>query len=160
MPGAPDGPDVPIGRVGRPHGLDGAFVVDGASEDERRWSVGAQLFVDGVPASIELSRRVGGGRRAIRLDRPVVRGATLTIPVSALPPPDPDSWYAFQLVGLAVEEEGGRVLGRVVEVHSGLANDNVELDDGRLVPLIEDAVSSVDIEAGRIVVVPGFLPDL
>ena len=155
-----DGPDVPIGRVGRPHGLDGAFVVDGASDDERRWTVGAQLFVDGVPASVEVSRRVGGGRRAIRLDRAVTRGATLTIPLSALPPPDPDSWYTFQLVGLAVEEEGGRVLGRVVEVHSGLANDNVELDDGRLVPLIEDAVRAVDLEAGRIVVVPGFIPDL
>ena len=155
----PDGPDVPIGRVGRPHGLDGAFVVEGASEDERRWTVGAQLFVDGVPASVELSRRVGGGRRAIRLDRAVTRGATLTIPVSELPPPDPDSWYAFQLVGLAVEEEGGRVLGRVVEVHSGLANDNVELEDGTLVPLVEDAIRKVEPDRGRIVVTSGFLPD-
>lgn len=155
----PDGPDVPIGRVGRPHGLDGAFVVDGASEDERRWTVGAQLFVDGVPASVELSRRVGGGRRAIRLDRAVTRGAALTIPVSALPPPDPDSWYAFQLVGLAVEEEGGRVLGRVVEVHSGIANDNLELDDGRLLPLVEDAIRKVEPDRGRIVVTSGFLPD-
>lgn len=151
--------DVPIGRVGRPHGLDGAFVVEGASDDERRWLVGATLFADGAPATVELSRRVGGGRRAIRLDRAVPRGAVLTIPVADLPPPDPGSYYAFQLVGLAVVDERGQCLGRVVEVHPGAANDNVELDDGRLVPLIEDAVRVVDLDAGRIVAVPDFLPD-
>ena len=151
--------DVPIGRVGRPHGLDGAFVVEGASDDERRWLVGATLFADGAPATVELSRRVGGGRRAIRLDRAVPRGAVLTIPVADLPPPDPGSYYAFQLVGLAVVDERGQCLGRVVEVYPGAANDNVELDDGRLVPLIEDAVRVVDLDAGRIVAVPDFLPD-
>jgi 16S rRNA processing protein RimM len=149
---------VVIGRVGRPHGLDGAFVVEGASEDERRWRVGATLLVDGQPATVELVRRVGGGRRAIRLDRPVDRGTLLTIPAAELPPPDPDSFYAFQLVGLLAVEEGGRELGTVVEVHPGLANDNVELDDGTLVPLIEDAVRAVDLDAGRLVVTPGFLP--
>jgi 16S rRNA processing protein RimM len=149
---------VVIGRVGRPHGLDGAFVVVDASEDERRWRVGATLLADGQPATVELVRRVGGGRRAIRLDRPVDRGTVLTIPAAELPPPDPDSFYAFQLVGLLAVEDGGRELGTVVEVHPGLANDNVELDDGTLVPLIEDAVRAVDLDARRIVVTPGFLP--
>jgi 16S rRNA processing protein RimM len=148
---------VVVGRVGRPHGLDGAFVVEQASGDERRWQVGAALLVDGVPATIELSRRVGGGRRAIRLDRRVERGTELAVPLSELPPPDPDSYYAFQLVGLAVFDEGGRELGRVVEVHPGVANDNVELEDGMLVPLIDDAVRSIELDAGRLVVERGVL---
>ena len=149
---------VVIGRVGRPHGLDGAFVVEGASEDERRWRVGATLLAGGLPATVELTRRVGGGRRAVRLDRAVGRGTLLTIPVTELPAPDPDSYYAFQLVGLVAVEEGGRELGKVVEVHPGVANDNVELDDGTLVPLIEDAIRAVELDAGRLVVTPGFLP--
>ena len=148
---------VPVGRVGRPHGLDGAFVVERASDDERRWEVGATVLVDGAPATIELSRRVGGGRRAIRLDRRVERGAELAVHVSELPPPEPDSYYAFQLVGLAVVDEEGRDLGGVVEVHPGVANDNLELADGTLVPLIDDAVRTVDLATGRIVVVRGFL---
>ncbi len=148
---------VPIGQVGRPHGLDGAFVVEHASEDERRWRVGATLLVDGVTATIELSRRVGGGRRAIRLDRPAGRGAQLAVHMSELEPPGPDTYYAFQLVGLAVVDEEGRELGSVVEVHPGVANDNLELADGTLVPLIDDAVRTVDLAAGRIVVVRGFL---
>jgi 16S rRNA processing protein RimM len=148
---------VPVGRVGRPHGLDGAFVVERASDDDRRWQVGAALLVDGLPATIELSRRVGGGRRAIRLDRRVERGAVLAVPVSELPAPDPDSYYAFQLVGLAVVDREGQELGRVVGVHPGVANDNVELEDGMLVPLIDDAVRSIDLDAERIVVERGFL---
>lgn len=151
--------EVPIGRVGRPHGLDGAFVVEDASDDERRWEIGARLFVEGSPARVELHRRVGGGRHAIRLDRPVERGATLSVPLTDLPPPDPESYYAFQLLGLTAVEDGGRELGRVVEVHPGVANDNVELEDGRLVPLIEDAIRAIDLERGRVVVTPGFLPD-
>jgi 16S rRNA processing protein RimM len=148
---------VRIGRVGRPHGLDGAFVVEEASDNEGRWRVGSTVIVDGEPATITISRRVGGRRRAIRLDRDVDRGAALAIPRSALPDPGPDSYYTFQLVGLTVVEEGGRDLGRVVEVVPGAANDNLELDDGTLVPLIEDAVRVIDLEAGRILVVRGFL---
>lgn len=148
---------VPVGRVGRPHGLDGAFVVERASDDGRRWEVGASVLVDGAPATIELSRRVGGRRRAIRLDRQVERGAVLAVHVSELPTPEPDSYYAFQLVGLVVVDEEGRELGSVVEVYPGVANDNLELADGTLVPLIGDAVRTVDLDAGRIVVERGFL---
>lgn len=152
-----DDPLVPIGRVGRPHGLDGAFVVEHASDDDGRWHVGASLLVDGRAATIELSRRVGGGRRAIRLDRPVERGAMLAVRRSELPSPGPDTYYAFQLVGLRVVDEDGGELGKVVTVHPGTANDNLELDDGSLVPLIEDAVRTIDLDARRIVVDGGFL---
>ena len=148
---------VPIGRVGRPHGLDGAFVVERASADDRRWEVGATVLAGGVPATIVLSRRAGGARRAIRLDRDVPRGTELTIDASELPAPDPDSFYVFQLVGLDAIDEDGAPLGRVVEVHPGAANDNVELEDGTLVPLVEDAVRDVDLAAGRLVVARGFL---
>ena len=148
---------VPIGMVGRPHGLDGAFVVERASDDERRWNVGASVLVDGEVATIIVSRRVGGGRRAIRLDREVERGAELAVRVSELPSPGPDSYYAFELIGLEAVEEGGRGLGRVAGVHPGVANDNLELDDGTLVPLIEDAIVAIDLAAGRVVVVAGFL---
>ena len=153
-------PVVPVGRVGRPHGLDGAFVVERASDDERRWRVGATLLADGESAEITLSRRVGGGRRAIRLDRPVRRGAELAVPLADLPPADPDSFYAFQLVGLrAVDEQGGE-LGHVIAVHAGVANDNLELSGGVLVPLIEDAVTAVEVDRGRVVLSRRFLGDL
>ena len=69
-----------IGRVGRPHGVDGAFVVEDASDARGRFEVGAELCVDGEPARVDISRQVGGRRRAIKLDRPVERGAELSVP--------------------------------------------------------------------------------
>ena len=149
--------EVPVGRIGRPHGLDGAFVVEHGSSDESRYEVGATLYVAGRPATVVVSRRVGGGRRAIKLDRPVERGQELTIPLAALPEPGQGEFYVFQLVGLAVEEEGGRLLGTVRDVLPGSANDNLELDDGTLVPMIEDAIAAVDPDAGRILVKRGFI---
>ena len=148
---------VPIGRVGRPHGTDGAFVVDRASADETRWEIGATLLVDGEPARITLARRVGGGRRAVRLDRPVPRGAELAVRLGDLPPLEEDSYYAFELVGISVVDEDGAALGVVEEVLPGAANDNLQLDDGVLVPLIDDAIREIDLAERRIVVTRGFL---
>lgn len=119
--------------------------------------MGETVIVDGRPAEITLARRVGGGRRAIRLDRGVERGAELAVPRSKLPPLEPDAYYAFELVGLAVVDEDGTPLGAVAEVHPGAANDNLELEDGTLVPMIEDAIVAVDLEAGRVVVNRAFM---
>ena len=76
--------------------------------------------------------------------------------MAALPPPEEDAYYVFQLVGLAVEEEGGRALGRVLAVEPGVANDVLELDSGLALPLHEACVLEVDVDGGRIVVARGF----
>ncbi|MDX6510680.1 MAG: rRNA processing protein RimM [Gaiellaceae bacterium] len=154
----PDGELVPVGRVGKPHGLDGSFFVEGASDAAERFAKGATLLAGGVPARVESSKQARG-RPVIRLDRKVERGATLAVPRAELPPPEADAYYVFQLVGLRVEEEGGAELGRVADVHEYPANDVLELDSGLVLPLVEACVREVDLEARRIVVAPGFAPD-
>lgn len=146
---------VAVGRVGRPHGLDGSFVVEEASEAPERFSVGATLWVEGESATVVSSKRAAG-RPVIRLDRPVQRGAELCVRRCDLPPPEEGSYYVFQLVGLAVEEVGGRPLGRVRDVSPGVANDVLELDSGLLLPMHEECVLEIDLGAGRIVVARGF----
>jgi 16S rRNA processing protein RimM len=86
----------------------------------------------------------------------VPRGATLTVPRESLPALEEDEYYSFQLVGLAVEEEGGRVLGRVRQVLDYPANDVLELDSGVSLPMVEACVRQVDVAGGRIVVAAGF----
>ena len=147
---------VPVGRVGRPHGLDGAFFVDGPSDRTATFAVGAELYVGGEPAKVVVSRRGSGNRPVIRLDRAAARGATLAVPRESLPPLESDEYYAVELVELAVEEEGGRFLGRVRDVVNYPANDVLELDSGLSLPLVEACVRQVDLEGGRIVVAPGF----
>ncbi len=146
---------VQVGRVGRPHGLDGAFVVEDASDDPQRFAVGARLVVGGGMAEVTEARRAGG-RLIVKLDRNVERGAILSVARAALPATGEDEYYVFELVGLDVEEEGGRQLGRVQDVAPGVANDVLELDTGTALPLVEDCVLSVDLERGRILVARGF----
>lgn len=147
---------VVVGRVGRPHGVDGSFFVEGASDAPERFAQGATVLVDGEPAKVTVSKRGAGGRVVIKLDRPVPRGATLAVRREELPEPGEDTYYVFQLVGLAVEEEGGRALGTVTEVENGPANDALVLDSGLLLPLIEDCVRDIDLDVRRIVVARGF----
>ncbi len=119
-------PRVLVGRVGcyaRP--ARGAFVVERPSESPGRYAVGATLLAGGEPAKV-VESKMAGNRRVIRLDRRVERGVELEVARDALPEPEADAYYVFQLVGLAVEEEGGRALGRVVEVVPRPANDVLE----------------------------------
>ena len=146
-----------VGKVGKPHGLEGAFVVEEGSEDPERFAEGVTLLVDGKPARVVESKRAGG-RPVIRLDREAVRGAPIEVERDALPEPAEGEYYAFQLVGLEVEEEGGEKLGRVTEVTSGPANDVLELDTGLALPLVDACVREVDLDRGRIVVRTGFTP--
>jgi 16S rRNA processing protein RimM len=147
---------VPIGRVGKPHGLDGSFFVEGPSDRPGAFARGTVVHVDGEPAEIVVSKHGSGRRPVIKLDRTVARGATLAVPRAALPELPEDEYYSFQLVGLAVEEEGGRHLGHVREVLDYPANDVLELDSGISLPLVEACVRQVDLAAGRIVVAAGF----
>jgi 16S rRNA processing protein RimM len=152
---AGEGDRVLVGRVGKSHGLDGSFVVENASDDPERFVVGAELLVEGEPARVVGSKRARG-RPVIKLDRDVRRGTPLEIPRDALPPPAEGEFYVFQLVGLAVEEEGGRELGRATDVAPGVANDVLELDSGVMLPMVEECILDVDLEAGRIVVARGY----
>ena len=93
----------------------------------------------------------------IKLERPVERGATLAVRREDLPEPDEDAYYVFQLVGLRVEEEGGRALGTVNEVQNRTCQRHAR---ARLRPArcrsSSPACSTIDLEAGRIVVARGF----
>jgi 16S rRNA processing protein RimM len=149
---------VAVGRVGRRHGLSGAFVVELPSDDPERFAAGATVYAGREPATVVESKR-SGSRPVVRLDREVARGAMLELPVSELPPAGGDRYYVFELVGLQVVEGGGRALGRVQDVAPGVANDVLELEGDVALPMVEQCIRLVDIEGGRIVIAPGFAPE-
>ena len=147
---------VSIGKVGRPHGLDGSFFVEGASARDGAFAVGTVVRVGDEQYEIVASKRGAQGRPVIRLDKTLARGTTLSVPRDSLPELPEDEYYAFELVGLVVVEEGGRELGRVRDVLDYPANDVLELDSGAALPLVEACVRQVDLAGGRIVIAPGF----
>jgi 16S rRNA processing protein RimM len=146
---------ISVGRVGRPHGLAGAFVVEEASDAPERLAVGAVVYVDDEAATVVEAKRAGG-RTVVRLDRRVARGAALQVRRSELPEPPADSYYVADLVGVPVADELGHDLGIVKAVDPGVANDVLELDGGLRLPLVEDCVLEIDLECRRIVVAASF----
>jgi 16S rRNA processing protein RimM len=146
---------VRIGKVGRPHGIDGAFFVEQPSEDKRWWKTGATFLAGGTAVEV-VAHRTSSGRPVIKVEPPVERGALLEVEREALPPTGEDEYYAFELVGLDVVEENGRILGTVKAVTPGIANDVLELETGVLLPMVEDCVQQIDLDARRIVVAAGF----
>ena len=146
---------VQVGRVGRPHGLDGSFVVERSSENEQLFEPGARLYAGGEPVTVA-GRKRSRGRLVLKLDRPAERGTELSVPRGELPQPEQDSYYVFQLIGLEVVEEGGRRLGAVQDVAPGVANDVLTLDSGLALPMHEGCVREIDLTAGRVVVARGF----
>jgi 16S rRNA processing protein RimM len=146
---------IAIGRVGRPHGIDGAFFVEHPSDDRRWWKTGSTFLAGGTPVEV-VAHRTSSGRPVIKVEPPVERGTVLEVERDRLPPTGEDEYYAFELVGLAVVEETGRELGTVSTVTPGVANDVLELDSGVLLPMVEDCVRRIDLEARRIEVAEGF----
>ena len=142
------------GLVGRPHGLDGSFYV--REPTPALPEQGEQVLVDGRERTIV--RRAGDDHRPIiRLggceDRDAaeaLRGEPLLVPRSEAPELEEDEWWEEDLVGCAVRD-GEREVGSVRRL-LGLPSVEV-LEVGRgdgqpdlLVPLVSDAVRSVDVE--------------
>ena len=99
-----------------------------------------------------------GGRPVIRLDRPVERGEAIEVPAAELPALPDGEYYAFQLVGLAVEDEAARLLGRVAEVRAGCRERRARARHGHGSARSSRTASGRSIStAGRIVIAAGFV---
>ena len=158
-----DEPTVAVGRISRPHGIQGEVAVLVLSEVEDRFAPGATLWLeDGRTLTVE-SSRPHRGRLLVRFrevrDREQAEGiqrALLVVPESSSPSLPEGSWWDHQIEGCAVETDRGRALGTVREVIHTAANDVWSVVDGggleTLVPVLNDVLVSVDTGAKRIVV--------
>jgi 16S rRNA processing protein RimM len=146
------------GRIGRPHGLDGSFYVSQASP--RLLDEGMSVVVDSEVRRI--TRRAGQESRPIIaiegcLDRPTAQalhGRELLVARDRAPDLPHDEWWVEDLEGCSVRD-GERVVGTVARLLALPSVDVLEVtrSDGEaelLVPLVGDAVRSVDVENGQI----------
>ena len=139
---------VTAGRVGKPHGLDGSFYVEGPRHE---LPGGVALTVAG--RTHRVARRAGTDERPlIRLDDVddprALRGELLLVEDEL----GEGEWLASDLVGCLVPG-----LGTVARVIDGPSCSVLELDDGTLVPFVSDAIERVDVDAGEIQVRRDFL---
>lgn len=152
-----------VGRVGRPHGLDGSFyVAEPAPElpggDGVVFVLGeARRIVRRAGTSEKPILRLEGG--ASRDDAEALRGMELTVPRTEDMLGEGEFW-ASDLEGCTVVS-GDVVVGFVRRMSALPSVEVLEVDraDGSelLVPLVRDCVRSIDIEARRIDIDLGFL---
>jgi 16S rRNA processing protein RimM len=157
-----------VGRVARPHGLQGHVVVNPETDFvEERFAVGSTLVTRGASGEETLtvrSFRVQGGRPVIGFDgfesiEDVERlaGLELRVPEESLQPLEPGSFYHHQLVGCVVEVMEGTVVGEVERVEGGVSGSRLVIA-GRsgeiLVPLARAICVDIDVAAKRIRIDP------
>jgi 16S rRNA processing protein RimM len=150
-----------VGQIGAAFGLDGAVKVVPLTDFSDRFDRGSLLLIDGVEHRVEWSRPAPGGL-VVKLagvdDRAaaeIYTGRYLEVDERAGRPAGEGRFYHHQLIGLEVVTAAGRDLGRLEEVLEKPANDVWVSRNGateHLIPATKDAVVSVDLDAGRIVV--------
>lgn len=159
---------VAVGRITRAHGVQGELAVLVISEVPGRFADGETVWLeDGRTLTVESSRphkdrllvrfrEVQSREQAEALQR-----ALLVVPESLSPELPEGSWWDHRIVGCALETDTGRALGTVHDVIHTAANDvwSAVDDEGTetLIPVLEDVILDVDMDAKRIVVreIPG-----
>jgi 16S rRNA processing protein RimM len=86
-------------------------------------------------------------------------GTKLYVPRARLPQRNEEEWYHADLIGLAALDHEGRSLGVIVAVHNFGAGDLLEMKPASggptvLIPFTRDMVPEVDVEGGRLTLVP------
>ena len=148
------------GRVGRPHGLDGSFHVTRPR---------GMLLTLGGAVRIgedvhEIVRRAGTEDRPIlrlrgiedRAGIEALREADLLVERADAPPLPAGEYWPEDLEGCTVLTPEGRELGVVAAMRALPSCEVLEVGD-LLVPMVGDAVVSIDVAERRIVVDPEFL---
>lgn len=160
-----------VGRVIRPHGVRGEVRVELHTSDPDRFESLASVHI-GDPANKPVAITSARRHQDVALvtfdgiiDRDAaekLRDQWLYIPVEEAAPLAEGEYFLYQLEGLTVQDESGRVLGQLSEVIETGAN-NVFVVSGPLgdllLPDIPDVIRDIDFDKGRITVnlLPGLI---
>lgn len=152
-----------VGRIVKPHGLQGEVVVALVTNRRERVAPGSVLVAVDRTLVVRNARSfeaTGDGRWIVRFDgvgdragADALRGMVLR--AAALD--DPQALWTHELIGASVINSAGEVLGRVSAIESNPASDLMVLEGGGLIPLRFVTAH----QAGRVTVeIPAGLLDL
>lgn len=149
---------LPLGRIIKPHGVKGKMKVDYYGEDPGRLLIYQTILIrdengrlqgyevlEAIPQPPRILIRLRGIERME--DTLPLLGRTIFIPKGSLPEPGPGEFYWHEILGMDVEIEDGRRIGKVKEIIPTLAND-VYVVKGRkreiCLPAIAEVIQRID----------------
>ena len=152
----------PIGRVVKPHGVKGKIKVEYFGEDLNRFSLYREVFIEDrmgkmetyeiletIPQPPRLILRLKGIERVE--DAQILVGKEILIPKEALPDLPEDEYYWIEILGMVVETEEGKRIGKVKEILPTGANDVFVVEGKRgeiFLPATEQVIQSIDRKRG------------
>jgi 16S rRNA processing protein RimM len=150
-----------VGRLGRPHGLDGYIGLYVDEDDLVHFQPGKTVFVEGRPYVVGAIRRADRGHH-LKLDGVNARVAAEAIrgnDVMAVERRElgENEYWPEDLVGLDARDPDGKGLGKVSALVTGGAQDRlvIEGEGTRFeVPFVTELVPDVDLAGGFVVVNP------
>ena len=96
-----------------------------------------------------------------RNDAEVIKGCRLLLPDNHLRPLEANEFFLHKIIGCRVEDQKGRILGKITDILETGANNVYEVSDGSsvfLVPDVPHVVLEMNVETKRMVIDP--LPGL
>lgn len=148
----------PIGRVVKPHGVRGKIKIEYYGEDPSRFPPYQKIFIKGdsgqsepfevlevTPQEPRLILRLKGIEKVEETAGLI--GKEILVCREDLPELGEGEYYWFEILGMAVETEGGRRIGTVKEIFPTGANDVYVVDGNRgeiLLPATEEVIRSID----------------
>jgi 16S rRNA processing protein RimM len=153
---------IEIGGVARAHGIRGEVVIVTHDPDSTTLGEIEQIYIAGIPHGVRGARDTHRGWLvaldgiATRTDAEKLRGLPVEIDRDALELDD-DDILLDDLVGCEVRRPDGSPWGTVFAVESNPLQDLLVIRDGdieRLLPLVDELVPAIDLDAGVITVDP------
>ena len=163
---AADNDRVLLGEIGAAQGLKGevrlrsytqdpaAIARYGALDDEH----GGKIEIESLRVTPKaLIARIKGV--TTRNAAEALNGTKLYVARSRLPKRDEEEWFHSDLIGLSAVDDQGEPVGTVVAVQNFGAGDLIEVKPAKggptvLVPFTREAFPEVDVEGGRLTLVP------
>ncbi len=152
----------PIGRVVKPHGVKGKMKVKYFGDDLHRFSFYREVFIEGekgmpepyevleaIPQPPRLILRLKGVEKIEEVE--LLMGKEIFIKKEAFPALGEREYYWMDILGMKVETEEGKKIGKVKEIFPTGANDVYVIEGKRgeiLLPATEEVILSVDLPRG------------
>lgn len=150
-----------VGRLGRPHGLDGHIGLYVDEDDLVHFEPGKSIFIDGRQFEVASIRRADRGHHLklaginSRVAAEAIRGNDVI--ATERRELGENEYWPEDLIGLEVRDPDGNRLGEVAGLITGGAQDRlvVEITGGRFeVPFVAALVPKVDVAGGFVAIAP------
>ena len=159
---------VQIGKILRPHGMNGAVVVRIFADNPRNLNPGVRVTL--IPEDSDFSsltiESVFPYKNSYRVEFRELKDRTsaeriskklLGVPRHSLEKLSDNRYYVFDLVGCKVYTVEGEAKGHVDDVVNNPGNDLLNIIDNEksyLIPMVKKFIKSIDLEKGTIIIDP------